>query len=266
MTIYHIIVVLYLLCSVFFILYLWTQKNSLLNTAITIGFAAFSLHTVFYILTLAQGNTIVGGLSKSLFFFSWFVVLVYFLSRLKFKAPIMGTFVFPLAFIASMPSLIVPKGIIQSEATLNNPWILSHIILIFFGEAFFVIAFIAGILHIYEERKIKNKKIKSSLKKLPSLTTLDRIIHFSILLGFPFVTIGLALGLFLATHIWGPEWKWGLKENLSLITWVLYAVLIHGRLHAGWKGNKSALGAIIGFIIILFTIIIGYLVPSQHSF
>ncbi len=265
LTLYTIILI-YFLCSVFYILHLWIQKKILINIGITLGVIAFTLHSFFYVMNLIEGNQIVGGLSKSLFFFSWLIVIVYLVSRIKFSIPILGTFIFPLAFIGSVPSLIIPEGIVQQDPTLNNPWILTHIILIFLGEAFFAIAFISGLLYLFEEGRIKKKQINNSLRKLPSLTALDKIAHFSLMLGFPLVTLGLAIGLFLANQIWGPQWTWGTKETWSLVTWVFYAILINGRVTSDWKGRKSAVVSIIGFFIILFTLIIGYMIPGQHTF
>ena len=133
-------------------------------------------------------------------------------------------------------------------------------------KAFFATAFTAGILYIFEEKRIKNKKLGGFLMKLPSITSLDRIGSFCLLIGFPLITIGLAIGVFSANQIWGPDWNWDYKLTWSLVTWVVYAVLINGRLSFGWRGRKSAIGAILGFSIVLFTFIIGYFTPTQHSF
>lgn len=266
MTINYIITVLYFLSSIFYIYHLWARKYKISDIAFYIGIAGFLFHTIYLIFFLLKDGVVAGGLSRSLFLFSWFVTLVFLLSRIKFKITSLGAFIFPLAFICTVPSLIIPQGIIETDPTLNNSWILTHVLLIFLGEAFFAIAFIAGILYIFEEKRIKTKRLGSFLMKLPSLTTLDGINNFSFLTGFPLITLGLAIGLFSANQIWGPEWKWDNKETLSLVTWLIYAILINCRLSLGWKGKKSAFGAIIGFSIIVFTFIIGYFLPTQHTF
>ncbi|MGH7890677.1 MAG: cytochrome c biogenesis protein CcsA, partial [Thermodesulfobacteriota bacterium] len=119
----------------------------------------------------------------------------------------------------------------------------------------------------FQEQRIKSKRVGSLLQKFPSLTTLDKINHVCLIIGFPLITVGLALGLLLAKEIWGDAWVWGQKETWSLVTWLLYAVLIHGRLASGWKGRKAAFGAVLGFGIILFTLfVIGFLAPGRHDF
>ncbi|MCY3985927.1 MAG: cytochrome c biogenesis protein CcsA, partial [Candidatus Dadabacteria bacterium] len=158
------------------------------------------------------------------------------------------------------------RGIPRPHPTLNNPWVLAHILSIFLGEAFFAIAFLAGVMYIFQENQLKSKIIGSHLKKLPSLITLDRINHLSLLLGFPLLTLSLVIGFVLAKEIWSDGWIWGAKETWSTVTWLLYAFLINGRLSLGWRGRRAALGAVIGFCIVVLTFIVGYLFPGQHRF
>lgn len=268
MSLHWVIALFYLISSFFYFAHLWTQKQRIsvwgFNT-IVIG-AIF--HTATLVILYSKGDPIAGGLDRSLYLFSWIITMVYLVvCQIKFKTLILGTFIAPLAFLMTLPSVILPQGIIQIDPSLGNPWILVHIMLVFLGEALFTVAFIAGVLYIFQEKQIKSKRMGSFLKKLPSLTTLDNLNHVCLLTGFPLLTIGLALGLLSAKEIWGELWSWGQKETWSLVTWFLYAGLIHGRLASGWKGRKAALGAVLGFGVILFTFfVIGYLAPGQHNF
>lgn len=264
---YWIIVLIYLISSILHCSYLWSQSYRTALLGLYIFKAGVALHSLMLILIYIKGETIVGGFDKSLFFFSWFISLAYIASHSRFRAGILGAFVVPLVFLMTLPSIILPRGIIEHDPSLRNPWILTHIALIFLGEALFTIAFIAGVLYLFQEKQIKTKKIGAFIKKFPSLTTLDRINHICLLIGFPLLTAGLAVGVISAKEIWGNLWKWGQKETWSLVTWFLYAALIHGRLTSGWKGRKAAIGAVVGFIAFLFTFfVIGYLSPGLHNF
>lgn len=262
----YLLVLLYLISFVLFETYLWLEDNNISKVALFFMLAGVICHSLLVFGFLAKGDAIAGGTSRALFIFSWLIALVFLISQLKFKTPVFGAFISPIVFLGSLQTIIIPSGVIANDPSLNNPWILFHIVLIFLGQAFFAIAFISGLLYIFEENQLKAKKIANYLKKLPSLTTLDRISHFSLLLGFPFLTIGLVSGHVLAREIWGENWIWGAKETWSTVTWILYALLINGRLSLGWKGRKSALGAIIGFAIIVATFLVGYVIPIQHNF
>ena len=258
----YLILILYLISSFLYITHLWLQNSKLPTYGFYIGITGLILHTINLVRVFSVPDKFNIGLTLTLFIFSWLIGIVFIVSQIKFKAIILGAFILPIMLLLALPSLIIPPGIINDDLSLNNPWILAHILLIFLGEAIFVISFIAGLLYIFQESKIKSKKVSRFLNKFPSLITLDKINHFTLLLGFPFLTIGLAIGFILAKEILGEDWIWGAKETLSSVTWLLYAFLINGRFSSGWKGKKSATGAIVGFVIILIIFTIGYILPG----
>ncbi len=262
-----IVVLSYFLSSIFYGSHFWTKGRNLSKLGFYFIVLGAALQTASLAYVYISGKPLAQGFDTTLYLFAWFISLVYIASQFKFKASLLGAFAAPLAFIMTLPYIILPQGIIGSGATLSNPWILIHIALILLGEALFTVAFISGVLYLFQENKIKSKHVGSFLEKFPSLTTLDKINHLCLLIGFPLVTIGIALGLLLSKEIRGSAWVWGQKETWSMVMWLLYAVLIHGRLSSGWKGRKAAWGAVLGFCIILFTLfVIGYLAPGQHTF
>ena len=262
MNILIIISALYFICSIIYIANLWVQNNSYSKIGLYVGILGFLVQSYYLISLLAGGSLLLGGLGRSLFLFAWFIPFVFLISLYFYRLPSLGAFIFSLAFICTAPELIPLSAIIVSDPTLNNPWILTHVILIFLGLGFFAVAFVAGIFYIFEEKEIKEKKLGRLSIKLPSLNTLDKVNHFSLLSGCSIVTLGLAVGFFAANHIWGSSWQWGNKETWSILSWLLYAILLNFRLSSGWKGRKAATGAIIGFCIILFPLLIQYVIPS----
>ena len=104
-------------------------------------------------------------------------------------------------------------------------------------------------------------------RRLPSLETLDSINHYSIMYGFPLLTLGMISGAIYAQYVLGSYWRWDPKEVWSLITWLSYAVLLHERLAVGWRGRRAALASIICFLILVFTFIGGSMwLSDYHSF
>ncbi len=256
----------YVVSSLFYGTYLWSQKRKISRAGIYFCIAGSLLHTALLVSFLVRGEVLAGSASRSLFIFSWLVALVYLASQLRFRTPVLGAFALPVAFIGTVPYLIIPHGMITPDPTLSNPWILAHVFSIFLGEAFFAISFIAGAVYIFHENRLKAKKTGSRLGRLPSLTMLDRINHLSLLLGFPLLTASLVMGFILAKEIWNDEWIWGAKETWSTVTWILYAFLINGRLSLGWKGRRAALFAVGCFCIVVVTFAVGYFFPGQHRF
>ena len=78
--------------------------------------------------------------------------------------------------------------------------------------------------------------------------------------------LGIITGSVWAKQAWGAYWQWDPKETWSLITWIIYAILLHARLVKNWKGKKIAYISIIGFISILITYFgVNYL-QGLHSY
>ena len=95
-------------------------------------------------------------------------------------------------------------------------------------------------------------KTESSLNflKLEDLNNLDNLSYRLIGIGFSFLTIGILSGAVWANEAWGSYWSWDPKETWALITWIIFAIYLHTRLVKGWRGQKSALVASLGFFIL----------------
>jgi len=84
--------------------------------------------------------------------------------------------------------------------------------------------------------------------------------------GFLFLSVGIITGAVWANTAWGRYWGWDPKETWSLITWFVYAILLHARLMRGWQGKRIAIISILGFLAVMFTYFgVNYL-PGLHSY
>jgi cytochrome c-type biogenesis protein CcsB len=101
-----------------------------------------------------------------------------------------------------------------------------------------------------------------------SAENLDEITYKSIAIGFPIFTLGgLIFGAIWADQAWGTYWSWDPKETWSLITWFVYAFYLHSRMLRGWKGNKVAIVAVVGFMAVIFTYLgVNLLLSGLHAY
>ncbi len=101
---------------------------------------------------------------------------------------------------------------------------------------------------------------------LPSLETAEELNYQGAVFGFVFLTLGIMTGSVWAYSAWGSYWSWDPKETWSLITWLIYALMIHARYVRGWRGKRLAVIALVGFAAVLFTYLgVNYL-PGLHSY
>lgn len=213
------------------------------------------------------GYTPITSLFESLTFFAFAIVVIFLAFELRYGLRVLGAFVAPLAFAFNVFAAFLPGEVRALAPALNSYWLPVHVILLFFGNAVFAVAFGAAIMFLLMEKELKRKKLGAIFKRLPSLNVLDEINYRCLTIGFPLLTLGIITGSIWAEYAWGSYWSWDPKEVWSLITWLLYAALLHGRLTVGWRGRKAAILAIAGFCAILFTFLgVNLLLPGLHTY
>jgi cytochrome c-type biogenesis protein CcsB len=168
-----------------------------------------------------------------------------------------------IAIMAIASSPIMPKETSPLVPALQSYWLWLHVSVTLLGEAFFAVAFITSILYIFASAKERQKKGA----ELPA-DKLDHISYRCVAVGFPLFTLGgLIFGMIWAYYAWGRYWSWDPKETWSLVTWFVFALYLHTRIVMGWKGRRSALIAIIGFLAAMFTYFgVNYLLAGLHSY
>ena len=128
-------------------------------------------------------------------------------------------------------------------------------------------AFGLGIMYLVQEHYVKSKRLSGLFERLPSLQTLDDMNYRLIKWGFPFLTLAMISGALWAESAWGNYWNWDPREVWSLITWFIYASILHARMVAGWRGKRAAVLSIIGFLTILISFFgIKLLQKGMHVF
>ncbi|MEW6719965.1 MAG: c-type cytochrome biogenesis protein CcsB [Thermodesulfobacteriota bacterium] len=216
---------------------------------------------------VAAGYTPITSLFESLSFSAFAIVCVFLAFELRYNLRVLGAFVAPLAFLFSLSTVFLPAEVRTLPPALDSNWLPVHVLLLFFGNAVFAVAFAAGIMYLLMERELKRKRMGAVFKRLPSLDVLDGINYRCLQIGFPLLTLGIITGSIWAEFAWGSYWSWDPKEVWSLITWFLYAALLHGRMTVGWRGRKAAILAIVGFCAILFTFLgVNLLLPGLHTY
>jgi len=251
-----------------FIVFIVRQHKWVFKSSYRILVIGFICHTAFLGCRYYQlGAAPVLDLQSALAFFAWAVVLVYLVLNARFRLMVLGSFVAPFASILMICSSAMPWMDGPVNPMYKSFWLTVHVGTIFIGNALLAIAFLAAIMYLIQEHQIKKKRLGSLYSRLPSLATLDSINNYSIIYGFPFLTLGLITGSIYARYALGLYWQWDPKEVWSLISWLLYAALLHERLALGWQGRKAAVLSIICFSVLAFSFLgVSLLMGGYHSF
>ncbi len=212
------------------------------------------------------GHAPLSNLYESLVFFSLCIAVLYLYLEFRYKLRITSIVSSPIAFLAlayaSLPK--VDSSIEPLIPALQSNWLIAHVITCFIGYAGFAVAFGISILYFI---KSGEKTPESGLTdKIPNADTLDELTHQMVMFGFLFLSAGIITGAVWANQAWGRYWGWDPKETWSLITWLIYASLLHARLMRGWTGRKIALLSCAGFVAVIFTYFGVNLLPGLHSY
>lgn len=216
---------------------------------------------------IEAGHLPIAGMHQASSFFAWCIVIIFFFLEYRYKIGIMASFIMPLVFILMLSSSIFPREIKPLSPVLQSYWLGIHTLLAFLGNAAFAVAFGIGIMYLLQEHYLKSKHLSGLFQRLPSIQVLDEINYKLISIGFPLLTLAIITGALWAESAWGTYWRWDPKEVWSLITWFIYALVLHVRLVSGWRGKKAAILSIIGFLAVLFTFFgVNLLLKSLHTF
>ena len=134
----------------------------------------------------------------------------------------------------------------------NTAYMWVHPPALFFAYGTFAISFVATLLMVRHRH--------SSFE-----TTAYRWIR----LGYVPFTAGMLLGFPWAVLAWqGESWWWSGKVNLSIMMWLLYTAVLHGRLYLRRTGMWRWVAAlsILSFVVLVLTYLATYVVPGAHSY
>ena len=258
---------LYLLMMVF-------GRDILGRVATYVSVAGFVAHTIAITIRwvesyrLGIGHAPFSNLYESLIFFAWTIMLLYLIVEWRTKNRTSGAFVTPLAFLAMAYASFSPNinsGIQPLIPALKSNWLISHVITCFFGYAAFGLSFGLSIMYLLK-RLDREGRGNIFLRLIPRTDILDELNYQMVVIGFLMLTLGIITGSVWAHSAWGSYWSWDPKETWSLITWLVYASVLHSRMVRGWKGKRIAILCFVGFSCVLFTYFgVNYL-AGLHSY
>lgn len=264
--VFLIALILYILAAAAYFAFQFSHKPGRAGAGFFLALAGLGAHTAALIIrTIKSGHAPFTNMYESLSFLAWASVLAYLIIDKKFEIPRAGAYfmliVIALMALASSPAM--PKEIMPLVPALQSYWLWLHVSITLLGESFFAVAFVTSIMYLRAAAKEKKGRTPA-----PSSNRLDVISYRCVALGFPLFTLGgLVLGMVWAYKAWGSYWSWDPKEVWSLITWFVFALYLHTRIVMGWKGRRSALIALIGFLAALFTYFgVNYLLAGLHSY
>ena len=197
--------------------------------------------------------------------FGWGICLFSVIAERLFGQRTVSAFVMPVGVALMLVSILYfPPELRPLVPALQANRILGfHVSVMLLAYSAFSVSFGAAVMYLLQNKQDGTLRFAS----LPDRQTLDDVASWAVLIGFPLLALGLALGAWWANNAWGRYWGWDPKETAALMTWLIYAFYLHARGLRGWSGTRLAWILIVGFGAVLFTYFaVNFWISGLHSY
>ena len=213
--------------------------------------------------------------SRAVSTFVWLLALSYLYLEITADERAMGVFILPMLVGLQVIPAVYP-GMENADPVLDSPWFWVHVASLLFAYASFALAGVLGVTYMLQFKEIKKKHLGYFYTRLPSLSILDSMNLRAVVVGWAFLTVGVAVGL-----IWTAQarqvapgdpnlqamWVGDPKVFIALVTWAIYSFALVSRQTMGWSGRRAAWLSALGFVVVLLNFLpVSYFVETSHTF
>jgi ABC-type transport system involved in cytochrome c biogenesis permease subunit len=223
------------------LIYLFTKSTRLFRPAL----GAFALGAVLHLVSIVElwvesGHLPLNNFYETSSLCAFLIAALFLLANAFYGISIFSVCLFPIVFFMTLIGATeFPVGS-WSNPQIRNVWLLVHISTVLIGYAALILAAVASVYYLLQERRLKRKEVGAASNKLPPLATLDRLITMAMNTGFLFFTIATVTGLVWAFIESGTRWILDPKIGFFLFTWAFYLAMVFLRVSAGWRGRRMA--------------------------
>jgi ABC-type transport system involved in cytochrome c biogenesis permease subunit len=258
----------YLISAIFFFIYFNRRDELHLKKARILDHIAILIHGIFLIvLTIKAGHLPLAGAFQALSVFMFIFAILNKIIVREDKDYSLGFLYAGILFLLQGLSMLFISETTVLPVILQDVAFEIHVIFNLVGYAAFSSAFLLGTMYLLLINEIKSNKMGYFYDRLPSLAYLERLNYNAVMTGFIFNTVGILLGSIIGISAWGTYWTWDPKLTSALMAWILYLAAIIGKTQYRWHGRRIAQFSILGFVWILFSmLIITQFFSGIHSF
>ena len=221
-----------------------------------------------YLILGSAGHIPVSNLYEVFILFLVICALMYWYYESRFAVQKLGGFVY--LFMAGVVCFVLWYSLSRNAQqiqplipALQSWWMKIHVPANFIGYGAFCIAAMLGVAQLLAIRAEES----DTPRRLPDSALIEEIMYKAIAVGFLFFTLATILGALWAKAAWGRYWSWDTKETWAFVVWLNYAVWLHLRLVAGWRGKVLAWWAIVGLAITAFAFVgVNMFLSGLHSY
>lgn len=249
---------IYLLAAITFGLQFFFRRRPLYWSAVAISLVGFLFHTaaVAIRLYLKGGHMPVSNMFEAITFCSWGVLFIAIIMEGWHRKGLVGLGATTIAFLLLTGAGLMPlhdTRLHPLRAVLDSYWLNIHVTMMLLSYAAFAISAFFSLVYIV--KSFLGREALFGEEPVMSLAQTEEFAYRLVQIGWPILTFGVTLGAVWADNAWGRYWGWDPKETWAFITWCTYTVYLHTRMVMGWRGRWSAIACLVGFLMVLITML-----------
>jgi len=240
----YIAATLLLAANVFNILEKFTKNNLII---LILGIFALSLHADILNQSIFLQTGFDVGFFNIISIIGWLVALIVLIT--SFFQPIQQLLLvlYPIAAITIPLEQLFPSDRILDQSLPMGLRI--HILLSISAYSLLMIGTLQALLLAVQDKFIKSKQISKIIDILPPLQIMEQLLIQIIVIGFFLLSLSLTTGIMFIDNLF--EQHLIHKTTLSILAWIVYAILLWGRWSLGWRGRRITRWVLVGFIILI---------------
>lgn len=153
----------------------------------------------------------------------------------------MGVIAMPLVAAMLGVATLFPDEIVPLVPALQNgPLLTLHVSVMMVSYAVLTMAFCGAVVYLLQGGEGRRR-----FAALPNGSAAADFAHRAVIVGFPLLTLGIALGAWWANSAWGRYWGWDPKETSSAVLFLSLAAYFHARAGSGSVAGAAGIRRIV---------------------
>lgn len=240
---------LYLTCA-----FLPSQRSGLISLGTVL---AWVMHGIALWTSVFMPDSLRLGFAVMLSAALWISVATYWLENRNFSLDGLRVLVLPCAAIAVLLPLMFPGSVVPivGKSLTFFSW---HIAIAILAYSTLTIAAFHAVLMALQEARLhgpadmqKKSLLSAAIDRLPALLTMEKLLFRLLAFGFVLLTLTVLSGIVFSEQLFGKAFNWDHKTIFTLLSWLLFGLLLAGRRWHGWRGKTALSFTLTGFATLL---------------
>lgn len=237
----------YLLATGLLALRLWRGRPAGKFPALLCGLLGALAHTVvlYHAIFVAGGLDL--GLSNTFSLVSWQIALILLLAACR--QPV-ENLALPILPIGAISVLAIHWNAGKPGIITYTSWPLdAHILLSLLAYSLLAVAAMQALALAYQDYRLRHHQPGGLAGALPPLAIMENLLFQTLAAGFALLSLALFSGLIFVHDLFDQHLAH--KTALSLLAWLVFAVLLWGRWKFGWRGRTAIRWTLGGFLTLM---------------